>query len=650
MRRVRLGVVVLALTLGSTCAAALAETFDIVIRGGVVIDGTGLPRYSADVGIARGHIAKVGDLQGDQAGVSVDARGLFVVPGFINIHSHPEEDTVSTAENMLTQGITTEIDGPDGWGSPDIASQARKFSAKGLAANLGFYVGFNEIWKQVVGNSDRRATSAEVDTMRAQVQAGLEAGAWGLSAGLDYKPGYFADRDEVIAIAAAARSWRTNFPNHERLTPEAGYSSLTGIRETVDIGEASGVTAVITHMKAQGTEQLRSQDILDLMDAATRRGHYVAADLYPYLAGANNVRSLLLPGWALQGGEDALYERFKTPELRARIAGDIDRVMQLRFGGPSGVRIASLQKELTQYMAEWAVSGGEAIIRLNEQYRGKLPTTVLRFGAEEDLVRMLRHPNVSVACDCGASLSRENQHPRYFGTFPRVLGRYIREQGVLTWEDGIRKMSGLPAATIGTIDRGLLAAGMAADVVMFDPATVIDKATYESAKLSEGVRYVLINGVMTVRDGKVTGEQGGQVILRNRSMPTRPMTPDRGRSVSGTVTVRDAQRNAALQIQLDIAQSAGLSRARGFVKVLDSAGQIVFETSELGFIQAEAHWASVTGSGHLETGERRSFTLVVDGADATQRGDRAVSLTIDGFAMLHSRELDGVVMRVEGER
>lgn len=618
-------------------ASASGATFDVILRGGTILDGTGFQRYQADVAINRGYIARIGDLSADTAALDLNVKGQFVASGFINVHGHPQTAAVRKAENMLTQAVTTEFGNADGFGDTDLRLQAREFAAAGLATNLGLYIGFNAAWTEVMGAEDQHATEAQIKRMQGLILAGLDAGAWGVSAGLDYKPAYYADTDEVVAVVAVARHWRTSFPNHERLTPEAGYSSLTGIRETIDIAERAGLVPVITHIKAQGAEQLKSRDILDSMDEATRRGHYTAADIYPYLAGANNVRSLLFPGWALEGGEDALYARFKDPQVRERLAAEIDKIMRLRFSGPGGVFVSSLKRELTDFMAEWQVSGGEAVIRLNEQYRGELPGTYLRFGAEEDLVRMMRYPNSAIACDCGSSLTMTG-HPRGFGTFPRVLGRYVREQGVLTWEDAIRKMTGLPASMVGLVDRGLLAVGMAADVVVIDPSSISDKATFETPLKSEGVRHVFVNGVLALRDGTPTGEQGGLMLLRSRNMPSRPMTADRSRSLAGAASLQDSGRaDEVLRVRMDLTHNAGRSAAMGTLSVRQANGAVVFEADEFGVLQAHDKWASITGYGRLASGETRAFNLIVDEGGRALAGDKAVILNIEKSHELSSR-------------
>lgn len=339
----------------------------------------------------------------------------------------------------------------------------------------------------------------------------------GSSAGLDYKPAYYATAEEVIEVVKAATPYRTNFTNHDCLTPETKYSSRAGVAETIGIGARAGLVPMITHFKVLGRELGSAATTLDLMREATSRGNHTAADAYPYLAGQTSLGALLIPGWAQAGGREKMLERFKDPDLRARIIAETEDAMQARFGGPQGVFLPALRQELLEVMTEMNARAGGAVVRwLEAGNQG----AILRFGAEEDLIKILQHPSTSIACDCGASLPSRGSHPRNQGTCPRVLGHYVRVTKALTWQEAVRKMTLLPAATGGLIDRGAIAVGMAADVTVFDPATVIDRATYEDPALaSEGIRHVIVNGVVALRDGKPTGERGGRVLRRAKYMP-----------------------------------------------------------------------------------------------------------------------------------
>jgi len=533
-----------------------------------------------------------------------------------------------TAENMLTQGVTTEILNPDGGGSVDLTQQLARASAAGLALNVGAYIGFNSAWTQVMGPADRRASPEEIERMRAIVVGGLEAGAWGVSAGLDYKPAYFAQVEEVIRVVEPARKWRTNFPNHDRLTPESHYSSKAGVTETIAIGEKAGLVPVITHMKSQGLEQGNAGGLLAMMQDATGRGRYTAADAYPYLAGQTGLGALMVPAWAQDGGRDRMLERFKDPQQRARIATEIEEAMKARFSGPDGVFLPATKRQLVDVMGEQQTTAGEAVIRILEQGN---TAAILRFGSEADLVKILQHPTTSISCDCGASTDTR-QHPRAWGTFPRVLGRYVRETKALTWEDAIRKMTALPAATIGMVDRGYLAPGMAADITVFDPATVIDHATYEDAgQLSEGIRAVLVNGGLALRGGKVTGERRGQVLSRTPHMPSRPMTSGaRSVSLEGRIAPAADGSRGEVRLSIDVRQQSRDPRASGTFRMTD--GTTTLEAVAWGVLQTTDKWASFTARVSTRPArEERSAIVILESGDPFLAGQpRTVTIVVDG--------------------
>jgi N-acyl-D-amino-acid deacylase len=603
----------LALVLGAV-GHAQTPAYDIVIRHGTVIDGSGSPRFTADVAIRNGHIAAIGDLSGAAAVTQIDATGLFVTPGFINIHSHASPDALPTAVNMLTQGVTTEIVNADGNGPLGIAGQMGTLAAAGLAVNVGGYIGFNAAWQTVVGNSDRRPGAEDIQRMRGLIATGLEQGAWGVSAGLDYKPGYFARTEEVIEVVDVARRSRTNFTNHDRITPESNFSSKTGIAETIAIGQKSGLVPVITHMKVQGREQGTAAPVLASMAQAARLGHYTAADAYPYLAGQSGLGSLIIPGWAQEGGRDAMRQRFADPATRARIITESEAAMTARFGGPQGVYLPRTQQELTAVMKEMNAGAGETIVRILE--RDGDPGAILRFGAEEDLVRILADPVTSMACDCGASTATR-VHPRFYGSFPRLLGRYVRDQKIMTWEQAIRKSTWLPASTIGLADRGLISVGMAADVAIVDPATVIDRATYENPALpSEGIRFVIVNGATVLADGVPTGVRSGRALYRTANMPSRPAeSGDRALTANGAVSGR--------RIAVALTQRPGARQATGTLAIEG------LPSITVGTLQTTNDWASVSAF----SGDR-AINLIVDLRDPRNAGASTVAVDADGHPWL----------------
>lgn len=587
------------------------QSFDVIIRGGTVIDGSGNPRYDADVGIRGGFIIAVGDLDAATATTQIDARGLFVTPGFINIHSHAAANALPTAVNMLTQGVTTEIFNADGSGPLDVAQQMQTLAASGLAVNIGGYIGFNAVWADVAGNIDRRPSAEEIERMRRMIAVGLSQGAWGVSAGLDYEPAYFARTEEVIQIVDVARPFRTNFTNHDRVTPKSGYSSKAGITETMAIGAKAGLVPVVTHMKATGREQGTADDMLASMAQSTRQGHYTAADAYPYLAGQSGLGALIIPGWAVEGGRPEFLKRIADPAMRAKIIVEAEQAMKARFGGPQGVYLPRTQQELTAVMKEMNAGAGETVLRILE--KGD-PGAILRFGIEEDLVNILKDPVTSMACDCGATVATGGMHPRFFGSYPRVLGRYVREQQIMTWEQAIRKSTWLPAATVGMTDRGLIAPGMAADIAIIDPKTVIDRATYESPALrSEGVRFVLVNGRVALEDGAATGARAGMPLFRTVNMPSRPVN-------DGQRTLRASGMVGGKRIVINLSQRAGGREAIGTFTV-DGFDPI----RKFGVLQTTTGWAGFT-----TVAAGRALEVIVDTHDPANRGSATVAVNVGG--------------------
>ncbi len=639
MRMTTATVVMIALAMqpAASWQAAAADEFDLIIRQGTVIDGTGAEPFKADVGIIGRHIIRIGDLGALTAKREINAAGLYVAPGFINLHSHASPAALATAENMLTQGVTTELLNPDGGGRTDLDEQLTAAASGGLAVNVGAYIGFNSVWTSVVGEADRRPSAEELGRMREIVTANLDRGAWGVSAGLDYKPAYYATTEEVVEVVKAAQPYRTNFTNHDRVTPETKYSSRAGVTETIGIGARAGLVPVITHMKVQGREQGGATTTLALMRDATNRGNYTAADVYPYLAGQTALGALLVPGWAQDGGREQMLERFKDPKTRSRIVSEVEEAMTARFGGPEGVFLPASRRELADVMKELNVGAGEAVLKLLETDN---QGAILRFGVEPDLIKILQHPTSSIACDCGASLAtRVSSHPRNYGTYPRVLGRYVRESKALTWQDAVRKMTLLPAVTIGMVDRGAIALGMVADITIFDPATVIDRATYEEPTLlSEGIRHVIVNGVVALQDGKATGERGGQVLRRSKNMPSRPMPSFGQHVVTANGSISSPEDPKPWTVTIDIATRPAARRATGLLRIAKGV-DVVLTAREFGIVQpAPGGWASFTAVGRTPAGAAHAVRVVVEQADpwAADRSP-SVSVAVEGLFQARGR-------------
>jgi N-acyl-D-aspartate/D-glutamate deacylase len=599
---------VAALAIAMPAGANQAPAYDILIRGGTVIDGSGLPGYPGDVAIADGRIVAVGDVGRATAKQVIDAKGLVVAPGFINLHSHAEQDAVSTAANMLSQGVTTELINADGSGETDLTAQLRTYAANGLAENIGAYIGLNAIWYEAMGERDLRPSDAQIAAMRGVLENGLKAGAWGVSSGLDYRPSYYASADEVVRIVSAAKPWRTNFPNHDRLRPEDNLSSFKGMEETVSIAERAGLVPVITHIKSAGKERGNAANVVKMVQAADARGAWTAIDIYPYLAGQTALQAFLVPGWAADGGNDAMLARFKDPALRPKLVEAAEYAIATRLGGVEGIALPSIGKRLTDIMAAEKVGAGEAVLRTLE--RDPEISAIMTFGKEDDVISFLKYPDTAVACDCGATIASRG-HPRYYGSFPKVLGHYARDTGALTIEDAVRKMTALPAAVVGMVDRGRLAPGMRADVTLFDPATVRDHATFDKPTLpSDGIRHVIVNGVAALSDGAATGAKSGATLLRDAHMPSRPMTLA---GASRAVTA-DA-RSADYTITFRATQGAGQRQAAGSVRLTEAKTGRVWTADRLGVIQTGAGWASMTAILRDTAGARKAAILTLDHAD-----------------------------------
>ncbi len=582
--------------------------YDILIKGGTIVDGSGLAAYQGDVAIADGHIVAVGKVGKGTAKKTIDATGLTVVPGFINIHSHAEPEGMATAVNMLTQGVTTEIVNADGGGGNKLAEQLPKMAENGLAENLGGYVGFGAVWGDAMGDRDLRPTPEQIASMKAAIVKNLEAGAWGVSSGLDYRPSYYAKPEEVIEIVSVAKPWRTNFPNHDRLRPEDNLSSYKGMEETVHIAEQAGLVPVITHIKSAGKERGNAAKVIEMVSAATARGTWTAIDIYPYLAGQTALQAFLVPGWAADGGKDAMLARFKDPKLRPQLVEAAEYAIATRLGGAEGIALPDLGKRLTDIMAAENVRAGEAVLRTLE--RDPFTRANMTFGDEKDVIAFLKYPDTSVACDCGATVKNRG-HPRYFGSFPKILGHYVRDTGAITMEDAVRKMSALPAAIIGMVDRGHIAPGMRADVTLFDPKTVRDHATFDAPTLpSDGVRHVIVNGVAALSDGAATGAKSGSILLRDTHMPSRPMN-DTAKARSFTASGQSADYSVSVAAK----QAAGARFATGTVKLTDAKSGTVWTADSFGTVQTTKGWASVTAVLKDKAGNRKAATLTLDRAD-----------------------------------
>jgi N-acyl-D-amino-acid deacylase len=515
----------LALSAGLLAIAAQPTQYDLVIRNGHIIDGTGSPWYAADVGIKGDTIVRIAKTIDDRAARVIDAQGQIVAPGFIDIHTHARRGImdVPTAPNYVRQGVTTLMEGPDGSSPLPIARFLATLDRLAKSPNIGTFIGQGSVRSAVIGDVDRKATPAEIDKMSGLVEQGMKDGAFGLSTGLFYVPGTFTPTDEVIALAKVAGRYGGMHESHQR---DEAAKLLDSVKETIAIGEGGHLPTQISHAKAMGKASWgQSADMLALVEEARARGVDVTLDQYPYTASSTSVSAALLPPWVLEGGNAATLARLKDPDQRARAKADIiQRIQNERGGGdPKNVQFASCGFD--------ASLAGKTLADAT-QARGMEPTVenaaettiwIVEHGgcsgifhamSEDDLVRILKYPGTMIASDGEVPIfGRANPHPRSYGTFARVLGVYVREQHVITLEDAVRKMSGFPAARLGLLDRGVLRPGMKADIAVFDAATVHDTATYEKPhQYAEGFSHVIVNGQVVFENGEMTAARPGRVL------------------------------------------------------------------------------------------------------------------------------------------
>ena len=509
--------------------APAPAAYDLLIAGGTVIDGTGAARYRADVAITGDRIAAVSRTSSPATSArrTIDATGLIVAPGFIDLHAHIEPLLrMPDAESHVRQGVTTAVGGPDGGGPWPFAAYLDSAQSVGVGMNGAFLTGHNTIRRQVMQLADRDPTPAELDRMRGMVAQAMHEGAFGLSTGLRYLPGTFSKTDEVVALSKVAADSGGIYTSHLR---EEGLGVIEGVAEAIEIGRRTGITVVLTHHKVIGKPMWgQSVRTLAMVDSARRAGVDVRIDQYPYTATSTGI-GVLVPTWALAGGDTAFARRLADPALRDSIVRGIVELLMTDRGGGDLSRVqfsrVSWQPALEgRTLQDWVVerglpptpqSGAQLVIEAEQKGGASAIYHVLDEG---DVERIMRHPQTMIASD--GRLSRPGDghpHPRAYGTFPRVLGRYVRERQVITLEDAIRKMTSMPAATLRLSDRGTLRAGARADVTIFDPGSVADRATFEEPhQYPVGIPYVIVNGTLAVDGGRFTGAHAGQVLRRGR--------------------------------------------------------------------------------------------------------------------------------------
>ncbi len=502
-------------------APFLGADYDLVIRNARVVDGSGNPWFRADVAVKDGRIAAVGRLADAQAGRSIDAQGRVLAPGFIDIHTHVEGgvEKVPTGNNYVMDGVTTVVTGNCGGSTGDVAAWFEKIEKPGLGLNVASHIGHNTVRRQVMGTESRQATPDEIAKMQALVEKGMRDGAVGFSTGLIYIPGTYANTDELVALAKAAAKHGGIYASHIR---DEGAKVLEAIAEACTVGKQAGVPVQIAHFKIDNRRLWGSAGkSIDLVEKFRREGVDVSVDQYPYDHSSTGL-GIVLPSWVFAGGK--LNEHLKDPAMRARIKREMLAMLkELGHKDYSYATVASFStdksyegKNISQIhrlkgRKKGAKNEVETIFELME---AGAPDMVYHSMSEKDVERIMRYPNAAVGSDGGIrEFGVGVPHPRSYGTRSRVLAEYVRKRGVITLEEAVRKMTSLPARTLGFRDRGLVREGMAADLVLFDPAKVQDKATFQQPhQYAEGFDLVLVNGVAVVDGGKVTGARPGKVL------------------------------------------------------------------------------------------------------------------------------------------
>lgn len=535
------------------CAAGQRH-FDLIIRNGHIIDGTGSPWYSADVGVVDGRIAAIGRLDGAVARRTIDARQMIVAPGFIDMLGQSELTLLANphAPSKIFQGITTEITG-EGTSvaplndaliraqslefqhlhiTPDWRTFAQYFARlekQGIGINFASYVGATQARRLILGDADIAPTAAQLTQMRALVREAMLQGAMGVSTALEYTPAPYASTEELIALAAEAAKFGGIYASHIR---DEGDAEMAALDEAIRIGREAGIPVEIFHLKAAGKSNFgKMPALVAKIEAARASGVDITADTYAYPAWFNGL-SAFIPPWAHDGGDAKLIERLRDPATRARIRKDLqtpgahwDNEWQ-EITGPDSILIGAVQnpellplqgKTLAQLAVLWKEDPLDALFDLIIKDEAFTDVAVFAI-SEPDITLALQQPWVSVDTDSSGTspdglLGREHPHPRAYATFARILRKYVREERKLTLPDAIRKFSALPAQRMGLLDRGVLKEGMWADIVVFAPDQVHDEATFEKPnQLSEGMRYVLVNGVPVIDAGKPTDALPGKVL------------------------------------------------------------------------------------------------------------------------------------------
>lgn len=520
-----------ALLFASGCVAEPEPAADaVVLRGGQVLDGTGNPWYSADVLVVGDRIARVGVIPPGAAPANareLDVTGLTVMPGFIDPHSHAapglENPDLRAAAPLIHQGVTTVFVNPDGGGVVDLAAQRARLDAGGIGVNVALMIGHGSVRREVLGMEDRPPTAEEFERMAALVREGMAAGAFGMTGGLYYAPGSYAENDEVVRLAAEIAPWGA-FVSHIRDESDYNIGLVASVEEVIEVAEVQRIRGVVTHFKALGpTVWGLSREATATIDRARARGIEVFADQYPYEASGTSITGALVPRWALAGETmpgmpSPLADRLANPTERARLRADMLVALERR-GGADTLLLSrhradpSLEgRYLDDIAREWEVAPIDAALRLLEAGGAGLVSFNM---SEDDIAHIMTREWTMGSSDGGLVPAGQGRpHPRFYGAFPRRISRYVRERGVLTLAEAVRGMTSLPATVFRMPDRGLVAAGRIADLLVVDADRFGDGNSYEDPHaLAVGIEHVLVNGVFALENGEGTGALAGRVLV-----------------------------------------------------------------------------------------------------------------------------------------
>ncbi|RDY60260.1 N-acyl-D-amino-acid deacylase family protein [Flagellimonas nanhaiensis] len=509
-------------------SCASPEQYDTIIKNGNVYDGSGGDPMIIDIGIKGDVIEKIGDLSKAEATQIIDASGLAVTPGFIDVHAHLDPILeLSNCESHVRQGVTTSLGGPDGTSPWPFGKYLDTLDQIGVGMNVAYLIGHNTVRRNVMKLENRAPTEEELSEMEAQIQQAMQDGAYGISTGLKYLPGAFSKVDEVIALSKIASAEGGIYTSHLR---EEGLGLFDAVQEAIVISKEADIPVVLTHHKVIGKPMWgKSTRTLAMVDSARTAGLDIKIDQYPYNASYTGI-SVLIPSWARAGGNKAFKERVRNPQLRDSIksgivfnilndrgGSDLNRVQFAKVKWMPELEGKTLKYWCEQKGLEPTVENGADLV-IEAQVNGGA-SCVFHAMDEGDVERIMKHPQTMIASDGRlVQPGMGHPHPRWYGTFPRVLGHYVREKGTLALSEAIYKMTKLPAVTLGLSDRGLIKEKMKADIVIFNPETIIDKATFEKPhQYPEGIFYVLINGQLSIDNGTFQNIKAGKVLRKNEN-------------------------------------------------------------------------------------------------------------------------------------